>query len=361
MATEYLRSSRWPMWHFVQATLNREDLDADQLLDSLPRVGGRWFAKPYRLAWWDDGPTENSRPGLTIAAVHHVPDLLPVMGQPFLLVLRKLVEIQRNLPLSPDEIKTVAYTPDDIRRVLPSISDLFMARLPDILSHEPPTWGAFLKMSPDGSWWQRQLNREIVRYKGADLRDVRSYVQRVSELMAPEPLFGNSVFQSSGTQVNIGPSVTASEPEASAATLSPDPPVAVAPVYVDESLIKELEAKNTTSEWDVTKLVQLLRELNSNFAAENPYACLALLRAILDHVPPVLKAPDFDQAASNFKWGQTNKSTDRVYAMKLKDARALGDDALHRQIRRKSDLIGMEDVPPRRYLNAILPHVIDAL
>jgi hypothetical protein len=127
MATEYLRSSRWPMWHFVQATLNREDLDADQLLDSLPRVGGRWFAKPYRLAWWDDGPTENSRPGLTIAAVHHVPDLLPVMGQPFLLVLRKLVEIQRNLPLSPDEIKTVAYTPDDIRRVLPSISDLFSA------------------------------------------------------------------------------------------------------------------------------------------------------------------------------------------------------------------------------------------
>ncbi|RPF38584.1 hypothetical protein [Streptomyces sp. TLI_185] len=57
------------------------------------------------------------------------------------------------------------------------------------------------------------------------------------------------------------------------------------PVYVDESLIKELEHKNATSEWDVTKLVQLTRELNSNYAAENPYSCLALLRAILDHIP----------------------------------------------------------------------------
>ncbi|MFF4963251.1 hypothetical protein ACFY2Z_41025 [Streptomyces sp. NPDC001222] len=104
-------------------------------------------------------------------------------------------------------------------------------------------------------------------------------------------------------------------------------------------------------------MVQLLRELNSNFAAGNPYSCLALLRAVLDHVPPVLGMPDFKQAASNFKWGQT----DGGYARMLRDSRMLGDDALHRQISRKPGLLDMEDVPHRRYLNRVLSHVIDAL
>ncbi|RPF38585.1 hypothetical protein EDD92_8744 [Streptomyces sp. TLI_185] len=68
-----------------------------------------------------------------------------------------------------------------------------------------------------------------------------------------------------------------------------------------------------------------------------------------------------DQAASNFKWGKSNKSTDRGYALKLRDARALGDDVLHRQIGKKPDLLDMEDLPHRRYLNRVLRHVIDAL
>ncbi|MET7477623.1 hypothetical protein ABZT17_25095 [Streptomyces sp. NPDC005648] len=352
MATEYLRSGRWPVWHFVRATLNRSDLDADQLLGSLPQVGDFLFSKGYRLAWWDGGPSDESRPGLTIGAVHHVPELLPVMGQPFLLVLRKLVEIQRNLPLSPDEITTATYTPDDIRKALPSISDQFMAKLPDILSHEPPTWGAFLKGGHDWSWWQRRLSREIARYKDVDLRDIRSYVQRVSELMEPERSFGNG-------GIHIGSSGAASIFEAPAATLPLEPSAAVAQVYVKESLIKELEDKQSTAQWDLTKLIRLVRELNSNFAAENPYACHGLLRAILDHVAPVFGQKTFEQVASQPLQAWTR--TDKDYLRKLLDFKPQGHDALHRHIRKTPDLIDMHDVPSSAWLNAFLRLVIDAL
>jgi len=359
MATEYLKSGRWPVWHFVQATLNRSDLDADKLLGSLPQVDGGLFGTPYKLTWWDDGPLEIRRPGLTIAAVHHVPDLLPIMGRPFLLVLRKLVEIQHSVLLSPDEITTATYTPDHIRKALPSISDQFMVKLPDILVHEPPTRGTFLKATPDWTWWERGLSREIARYRDADLRDIRSYVQRVSELMEPEPSFGMGNFGPVGGVVNADPFSTTSAPEALAVMLPPDPPAGVAPVYVKEALIKELEDKNVSSQWDVTKLARLARELNSNFALDNPYACHALIRAILDHTAPVFGQKTFEQVASNPL--QVWTKTDKDYLRKLLDFKPQGHDALHRHIRKSADLIDMHDVPSKTWLNAFLRLVIDAL
>ncbi|MGY5119573.1 hypothetical protein ACWC2H_27575 [Streptomyces sp. 900105755] len=355
MSGPYATSGRWPTWHFVRQTLDREGLDADELIQSLPRVGlppGQgmsygltWSNRPYVIQ-------DDACPGLTVAAALHVPDLLPGMAQPFLNVLRALVEIHRAVPLSPDKVVQATFTPQMIRRALPSISDLFMARLLAILDHEPATWGGS-RWGADEEW-TRELGREISRYGG--ISDLKSYVSRVVELM-PEPSvdFQHATFSAPVIMRDMPRSVTGfnSAPEVSPAP-APQPP---APVYVDESLIKELEDKQGTTQWDLGKLVQLIRELNSNFTAENPYACLALLRAILDHVPPVLQMPDFKQAASNYAWGQT----DGGYARKLRDARALGDDALHRQIGRKPDLLNMDDVPPRRWLVKILRHVIDAL
>lgn len=369
MADPYLKSGRWPTWHFVRETMTRERLDADELIQSLPRVGPppgqgtsyglTWYNPPYYIQ-------DDHRLGLNIAAAHHISDLIPVMVHPFLNVLRELVQMQRELPLSPDEVVRAKYTPVTIRGALPSISDLFMARLPDILDHEPATWGGSKWVGQDGAW-TRELGRDISRYD--DLLGLTSYVRRVTELM-PEP--ANTVVQAARNGPvqhvhfpapvvirDLPRSVTGfnSDLEVAPAPESQVPPAPPAPVYVDESLIKELEDEQGTTQWDLGKLIQLIRELNSNFAVENPYASLALLRAILDHVPPVLGMPDFKQAASNYKWGQT----DGGYARMLRDARALGDDALHRQIGRKPDLLSMDDVPSRRWLVKILRHVIDAL
>ncbi|MGW2962754.1 hypothetical protein ACWDGI_30430 [Streptomyces sp. NPDC001220] len=341
MAAPYVKWNRWPMWQFVRETLSRQGLDADKLIDSLPQVGPPpGMGVSYGLAWY-------SRPGyigdaervaLTVAAAPHVPSLLPVMAHPFLNVLRKLVEIYRAAPLDPDSVVQVAYTAEMIRQALPSISDQFMERLPGILDHEPPTW--FGSKSGANGEWARGLKHGISRYDG--VRFVKSYVVRVTELMPP-PIDLPTSFAGD------------SEPEAMSAFASQPP----APVYVKEPLIKELEDKNTSSQWDVTKLVQLTRELNSNFALDNPYACHALIRAILDHTAPVFGQKSFEQVASNSLAAWTK--TDKDYLRKLLDFKPQGHDALHRHIRKSADLIDMHDVPSSAWLNAFLRLVIDAL
>jgi hypothetical protein len=75
------------------------------------------------------------------------------------------------------------------------------------------------------------------------------------------------------------------------------------------------------------KLLGLLRELNSNVEAENPYACAALLRAVLDHVPPLFNLGSFDQVAASHPWS----TTDKAYMKKLAEFRKTADDLMHRQ------------------------------
>lgn len=82
----------------------------------------------------------------------------------------------------------------------------------------------------------------------------------------------------------------------------------------------------------------------------NEYAAHAPLRAILDHVPPMLDCPDFKAVANNYPWGRTDKN----YAHRLLDFKLQADDALHRQISAKTALLTMDDMPPRVWVNRIL-------
>lgn len=59
---------------------------------------------------------------------------------------------------------------------------------------------------------------------------------------------------------------------------------------------------------DPAKLARLIEELNDNYARENAYAAHALLRAILDHIPPMLGCAGFRAVVSNHSWGRTDKN-----------------------------------------------------
>jgi hypothetical protein len=90
----------------------------------------------------------------------------------------------------------------------------------------------------------------------------------------------------------------------------------------------EIRAKEGTSAFKVTKLLKLIGELNDNYARGNTYASHALLRGLLDHIPPILGQPHFDAVVSSYRW----KKTDKKYMQQLAAFRAQGDDAQHRQI-----------------------------
>ncbi|MFJ6053698.1 hypothetical protein [Streptomyces sp. NPDC092307] len=64
---------------------------------------------------------------------------------------------------------------------------------------------------------------------------------------------------------------------------APSVPAPTPGPYIDEGLITDLAAKETS--FQVDKLLALVRELNAIHADEHPYACQMLLRAILDRTP----------------------------------------------------------------------------
>lgn len=125
--------------------------------------------------------------------------------------------------------------------------------------------------------------------------------------------------------------------------------------YVDARVISDIGAGAHRLHLDVTKLLRLIDELNDNFARGNAYATHALLRAILDHIPPMLGCASFAAVASNYQWSRTDKG----YIRKLLDFRLQADDALHRQISRKPDLLSLDDMPSRTWVNRLLQECAD--
>jgi hypothetical protein len=63
--------------------------------------------------------------------------------------------------------------------------------------------------------------------------------------------------------------------------------------YIDLQVIASLEAGADARRFDHSKLLRLIGELNDNYGRGNAYAAHALLRAILDHIPPMLGCATF--------------------------------------------------------------------
>jgi hypothetical protein len=119
---------------------------------------------------------------------------------------------------------------------------------------------------------------------------------------------------------------------------------------ISDQVAYAIRARAGQSNFDVAKLVALIEELNDNYARRNTYAAHALLRALLDHVPPILGCASFNAVANNYQWGRT----DRNYMKRLLTFRDQADDALHRQISPKPDVLTFEDMPAGVGVNQLL-------
>lgn len=126
--------------------------------------------------------------------------------------------------------------------------------------------------------------------------------------------------------------------------------------YIDPQVAACMVARGGELGLDCGKLERLTAELNDNYNRGNAYAAHALLRAILDHIPPLLGCADFKAAANNHAWSRT----DRGYARRLLDFKLQADDAMHRQISNRSDRLGIDDMPPKIWVNRILQECAEA-
>lgn len=124
-------------------------------------------------------------------------------------------------------------------------------------------------------------------------------------------------------------------------------------VYVSENRINEI-SETESPKHDTKKLIRLLQELNSAYASESFFSIGILVRAIIDHVPPIFEVETFAQVASNYAGTRSFKKSMK----NLNDSlRNLADSYMHVQIRRSESLPTFIQVDFRADLDCMLSEI----
>lgn len=105
-------------------------------------------------------------------------------------------------------------------------------------------------------------------------------------------------------------------------------------VYISQSRIDELETIQS-EKFDLNKLLQICKELNSNFREENIFSIGALVRILIDHVPPIFDFSNFNEVCSNYSGP---KSFKKAMTRLNTSSRDNADLTMHTQARKTESL-----------------------
>jgi hypothetical protein len=124
--------------------------------------------------------------------------------------------------------------------------------------------------------------------------------------------------------------------------------------YVSPARIAAL-VELKSGKFDFRKLILLLQELNSAAGNSNNLSIAFLVRAIIDHVPPVFDCKDFAQVANNYAGTKSFKTNMGHLDNALRN---IADNYLHSHIRRKEDTPNFLQVDFRSQLDQLLSEII---
>ncbi|MFD9042594.1 hypothetical protein [Streptomyces bottropensis] len=336
IAQPWIETGEWPLWANVQHEFDLRGQDADAVFHSLPRMGSHW---PYASGYGYTAPMRapidpGHRVRLTVAGASRLPKVRIAVGEPFMRTLRHMIDLYTSRPILADEVPTVILRSGELAAAQPDLEPWFVKALPDLLSYEPAisTGGAHLG---EGSW-EREVTRSVLQFRG--MHSVEEYIEKTCEIVA----------------------ATAAQFVSTAAFVEEEQAPAVVPArgpYVDDALLDELEKASQITAWNLDRLIALCRELNHSYTADMPHASAAMIRAILDHIPPAFQHQDFKSVAAQHPFGKT----DKAYARDLVSSKSVADDALHRQIGKSSTVLVMDDLPGPARLRAMLRELLTLL
>lgn len=128
--------------------------------------------------------------------------------------------------------------------------------------------------------------------------------------------------------------------------------------FVDASRLSALEAVSS-SQFDMTRLIQMLIELDRSYRTRSYLSCIFLVRSILDHVPPIFGLNTFIEIANNYAGGGNSF---RKAAQHLQNTgRNIADAHLHFPIRKTEALPSKSQVEFRADLDVLLSEVLRIL
>lgn len=127
--------------------------------------------------------------------------------------------------------------------------------------------------------------------------------------------------------------------------------------FIDLTRIRELKSIQN-SKFDLSKLIRFCEELNFCYSKDCYLAVAVLLRAIIDHIPPIFGCKHFSEVANNYLGSKSFKNS-----MKHLDAssRNIADAHLHVQIRGKEVLPNDTQVNFSNDIDVLLSEIVRIL
>ena len=128
-------------------------------------------------------------------------------------------------------------------------------------------------------------------------------------------------------------------------------------LYVDAQRILEMQAVHSPK-WDLRKLVRMMHEVNLAHVNEMHMATAMLVRAVADHISPILGCKNFSEVANNY-------TAPRSFSDQMKhldgSMRKIADMHLHQQARRSEVLPVAAQVDFKAALDVLLAEIIRIL
>lgn len=128
--------------------------------------------------------------------------------------------------------------------------------------------------------------------------------------------------------------------------------------FINKDRIKQLsEIKSDT--FDLSKLIVLCNEINIANNSSSYYSVLMLVRAIIDHIPPILGIDTFNKVANNYSEGSKSFKKSMIH---LNDSmRNIADSYLHQSIRKKENNPNATKINYSQDVDLLLDEIIRVL
>lgn len=128
--------------------------------------------------------------------------------------------------------------------------------------------------------------------------------------------------------------------------------IAVDGGYIDKKRLQAIKKKS--GKFDFSRLFKMLTELDQAFSIENYISVILLVRAILDHVPPIFNLNNFTEVANNYG---TKSFKDSMSHLE-NSSRKIADSYLHTRIRSKESLPNKTQVNFSNDLDVLLAEIV---
>jgi len=110
--------------------------------------------------------------------------------------------------------------------------------------------------------------------------------------------------------------------------------------FLNPEVLKELTTIKNKN-FDTKKLVKFCEELNDSYSRANYLACALLIRAVMNHIPPIFNVEKFSQVVAN-----SGKSIKAVLSHLESQARPIADLHTHFLIRAKEQIPTKHQIEP---------------